>query len=127
MDLCGKPLRVIMWEPRTCARPAGHPGTRHRSAAAMKAARQRAVSQSPSGSLVVADLIRQARDRAAMSRPRLAAVVGVSATAVQWWEQGKRTPSEENWVQLELALGPIGVSASTLSTTLARARKRDAA
>ena len=109
VPVCGKPLRTIMWEARTCALPAGHPGTRHRSAAALQTARQRAAAQAPSGSPLVAASIRQAREQAAMSRPRLAAAVGVSATAVQWWEQGRRTPSAENWVQLQLALGPLGV------------------
>jgi DNA-binding transcriptional regulator YiaG len=107
--LCGEPLRTIMWESRYCARPAGHAGSRHRSAAALEAARRRAAAQPPTGSPVVAATIRQAREQAAMSRPRLAAAMGVTATAVQLWEQGKRTPSGENWVQLELALGPLGV------------------
>jgi DNA-binding transcriptional regulator YiaG len=107
--LCGEPLRTIMWESRYCARPAGHKGSRHRSAAAIEAARRKAAAQPPTGSPVVAAVIRQAREQAAMSRPRLAAVVGVTATAVQLWEQGKRTPSGENWVQLELALGPLGI------------------
>ena len=107
--LCGKPLRTIMWEARTCALPAGHPGTRHRSAAALRTARQRAQTQPPSGSPVVAASIRQAREAAGLSRPRLAVVLGVSATAVQWWEEAKRTPSAATWVQLELALGPLGV------------------
>lgn len=107
-DLCGRPLRSAMWQARTCAKPRGHQG-RHLSTAAIKAARHRASTQPPTGSPVVAAVIRQARERAEMSRPRLAAVVGVSATAVQWWEQGRRTPSGDNWVQLELALGPLGV------------------
>ena len=107
--LCGEPLRTIMWESRYCARPAGHKGSRHRSAAAIEGARRKAASQPPSGSPVVAAAIRDAREQAALSRPRLAAVVGVTTTAVQWWEEGKRTPSEENWVQLQLTLGPLGV------------------
>ena len=57
----------------------------------------------------VAAAIRSAREQAAMSRPRLAAIVGVTASAVQWWEQGKGVPGEEHWVQLELTLGPLGV------------------
>lgn len=107
-SLCGRPLRVIMWQARACALPAGHKG-RCRGAAAVESARQRAAMQPPTGSLVVAAVIRQAREQAAMSRPRLAAAVGVSATAVQHWEQARRTPSEQNWVQLELTLGPLGV------------------
>src|SRR5208282_6549364 len=93
----------------TCARRAGHESPRHRSAAALEAARRKAASQPPTGSPVLAAAIRRGREQAAMSRPRLAAVVGVTATAVQLWEQGKRTPSEESWIQLELALGPLGV------------------
>ena len=108
IPLCGEPLRSVMWQARACAKPAGHRG-KHLSAAAIRAARQRAATQPPTGSPLVAAVIRQARDRAAWSRPRLAAVVGVSATAVQHWEQGKRTPSAASWVQLELALGPLGV------------------
>ena len=114
--ICGKPLRFYEWpggpavlDGLTCARRAGHKSPRHRSAAAMEAARRRAAGQPPTGFPVVAATIRQAREQAAMSRPRLAAVVGVTATAVQWWEQGKRTPSAENWVQLQLTLGPLGV------------------
>jgi len=57
----------------------------------------------------VAAAIREAREQAAMSRPCLAAIVGVTASAVQWWEQGMGVPCEENWVQLELTLGPLGV------------------
>ena len=108
MTVCGKPLRTVLWETRYCARPP-HEDSRHRSAAAIEAARQRAIAQPPTGSPVVAAMIRQAREQAAMSRPRLAAVMGVTATAVQLWEEGKRTPSEQSWVQLELALGPLGV------------------
>ncbi len=114
--LCGELLRFYEWpggpavlDGLTCARRAGHASPRHRSAAALEAARRRAASQPPTGLPVLAAAIRQAREQAAMSRPRLAAVVGVTATAVQWWEQARRTPSEESWVQLELALGPLGV------------------
>ena len=114
--LCGEPLRFYEWpggpavlDGLTCARRPGHKSKRHRSAAALEAARQRAAAQPPTGSTVVAARIRQAREQAAMSRPRLAAVVGVTATAVQHWEEAKRTPSGENWVQLQLALGPLGV------------------
>ena len=53
--------------------------------------------------------IRSAREQAAMSRPQLAAVVGVTASAVQWWERGMGIPGEEHWIQLELTLGPLGV------------------
>lgn len=113
---CGQPLRFCeqpggpaVLEPPECARRAGHKSPRHRSAAAMEAARRRAVGQAPTGSPLIAAAIRQARERAAMSRPRLAVVVGVSATAVQHWEEAKRTPGEAMWTQLELTLGPLGI------------------
>jgi ribosome-binding protein aMBF1 (putative translation factor) len=113
---CGKPLRLYEWpgcpavlDAPPCARAAGHKGTRHRSAAALAAARQRAAGQQPTGSPFIAAAIRQAREQAAMSRPRLAAVVGVSATAIQYWETARRTPSAEMWEQLELTLGPLGI------------------
>ena len=53
--------------------------------------------------------IREAREQAAMSRPQLAAVVGVTASAVQWWERGMGIPGEKHWGQLQLTLGPLGV------------------
>jgi transcriptional regulator with XRE-family HTH domain len=65
--------------------------------------------QAPSGSPVVAAAIREAREAAGMSQRRLAIVVGVTETAIQHYEYAKRTPSAETWVQLELALGPLGV------------------
>jgi ribosome-binding protein aMBF1 (putative translation factor) len=66
-------------------------------------------TQPPTGTALVAAAIRSAREQAAMSRPRLAAAVGVSPAAVGHWEQARRTPNVENWVQLELALGPLGI------------------
>ena len=132
--ICGKPLRFYEWpggpavlDGLTCARRAGHKSPRHRSAAAMEAARRRAAGQPPTGFPVVAATIRQAREQAAMSRPRLAAVVGVTATAVQWWEQGKRTPCEESWVQLELTLGPLGIVRERDPGPGSRREARDAA
>lgn len=63
----------------------------------------------PDGPPAVAAVIRQAREAAGLTRPRLALVLGVSASAVKMWEDGARTPGEENWEQLELTLGPLGV------------------
>lgn len=70
---------------------------------------ERAEVQTPSGSASVAAVIRQAREAAGLSRPRLAVVLGVSAQAVKHWEDGVRTPGPESWEQLELALGPLGI------------------
>lgn len=58
---------------------------------------------------VAAGLIRDARKRKGLSQRKLAAVLGVSKQAVWYWEAGRRTPEPESWVQLELALGPLGV------------------
>jgi transcriptional regulator with XRE-family HTH domain len=57
----------------------------------------------------VADAIRQAREQAGLSRPELAALVGVSRSAVQQYEEARCLPGAEIWVQLELTLGPLGV------------------
>jgi ribosome-binding protein aMBF1 (putative translation factor) len=65
--------------------------------------------QAPTGDPVVAARIRQARRRAGMAARDLADAVGVSAAAVWHWEGGRRMPSEESWVQLELTLGPLGI------------------
>jgi ribosome-binding protein aMBF1 (putative translation factor) len=89
----------------TCGRRPGHPG-RHISAEALRARRQ---DQAPSGSPLVAAAIRQAREAAGLSQRRLAAVIGVTETAIQHWEYAKRTPGPESWVQLELTLGPLGI------------------
>ncbi len=124
MRLCGEPLRFYEWpggpavlEPLTCARRAGHKSGRHRSAAAMKAARQRAAAQQPSGSPVVAAAIRQGRREAGMSQQALAAAVGVTGVCVSLWERAQRTPAAEHWVQLELALGPLGIVRETAPET----------
>ena len=53
--------------------------------------------------------IRQAREQAGLSQYRLAAIMGVSRSCVQMWERARRTPDAERWVQLELALGPLGI------------------
>ena len=57
----------------------------------------------------VADAIRQAREQAGLSRPELAALVGVSRSAVQQYEEARCLPGAEIWVQLELTLGPLGI------------------
>ena len=115
-QLCGEPLRFYEWPGGpavlgvlTCARRAGHKSPRHRSAAAMEAARRRAAPQPPTGSAVVATAIRQGRREAGMSQQALAAVVGVTGVCVSLWERAQRTPAVEHWVQLELALGPLGI------------------
>lgn len=53
--------------------------------------------------------IRRAREQAGMSKRRLAAAVGVAPATVRRWECAEGTPAEEHWIQLELALGPLGV------------------
>jgi DNA-binding XRE family transcriptional regulator len=88
-----------------CGRRPGHPG-RHQSTLALRA---RKLSQAPSGSPEVASAIREARERLRLSQRRLAVVVGVTDVCVGLWERAERTPSAEVWVQLELALGPLGV------------------
>ena len=60
------------------------------------------------GDPVIAARIRQARRRAGMTRRHLALAVGVSPAAVGHWECARRTPGPQSWVQLELALGPLG-------------------
>ena len=72
-------------------------------------ARRRAAYDRPTGSPAVAALIREARAQAGASQLTLAAVLGVTQQCVQRWEGAKSAPSEENWVQLELVLGPLGV------------------
>lgn len=65
--------------------------------------------QAPSGAEAIAAAIVRSRRRAGLSQRRLAAAVGVTQVAVQYWESAKRTPGEKSWVQLELTLGPLGV------------------
>ena len=72
-------------------------------------ARRRAAYDRPTGSPVLAATIREARVQAGKSQFALAAILGVTQQCVQRWEVAKSAPSEENWVQLELALGPLGV------------------
>ncbi|HEV2451642.1 MAG TPA: helix-turn-helix transcriptional regulator [Streptosporangiaceae bacterium] len=71
--------------------------------------RRRTRGPRPDASPVVAAAIREAREAAGMSRRHLAATLGVTETAVRYWEDAKRAPAEERWVQLELTLGPLGV------------------
>jgi DNA-binding XRE family transcriptional regulator len=65
--------------------------------------------QIPSGSPVLGAAIRAARERAGLSQQGLASVVGLSRTAIQHYEEARRTPNAETWIQLELTLGPLGV------------------
>lgn len=125
--LCGEPLRFYEWpggpavlDGLTCARRAGHASPRHRSAAALEAARRRASGQAPSGSLSVAEAIREGRRDAGMTQLALAAAVGVTGVCVSLWERGQRTPGEEHWVQLQLTLGPLGVVRQADPETAAR-------
>jgi ribosome-binding protein aMBF1 (putative translation factor) len=113
---CGRPMRwseppgwgAVLDDP-VCGRREGHPG-RHRSETAMRMrARRRGAYDRPTGLPVLGAAIREARTRAGKSQVVLAAVLGVSQQCVQRWERAKGSPSEENWVQLELALGPLGV------------------
>jgi ribosome-binding protein aMBF1 (putative translation factor) len=109
-DRCGRLMRPYekpgwpVFEPQPCGRRAGHPG-RHISVVAIR----RAPRQAPSGDPEAGEAIREARARAGMTQRRLAALTGVTQAAVEHWEHGRRTPVAENWVQLELALGPLGV------------------
>jgi ribosome-binding protein aMBF1 (putative translation factor) len=106
MRLCGEPLRFY----ETCARRYGHKSRRHRSAAAMAAARRRAEDgQAATGTPEIAAAIRRAREDAGLSMRRLAAVVGVSDACIGLWERAQRTPAAEHWEQLELTLGPLGI------------------
>jgi len=109
---CGEPMRLYEKPGRpavpdglACGRRRGHPG-RHISSLALG---RRPSRQGPSGSLVVAAAIRQAREGAGLSQRRLAVIVGVTETCVQHWEYARRNPGAQSWVQLELALGPLGV------------------
>jgi ribosome-binding protein aMBF1 (putative translation factor) len=109
---CGEPMRRYEKPGRpavpdwlTCGRRRGHPG-RHISALSLA---RRPSRQEPSGSPAVAAVIRQAREAAGLSQRRLAAVVGVTEVCVQLWEGAKRTPGDRSWVQLEFALGPLGI------------------
>ena len=72
-------------------------------------AERRTAYDKPTGSPAVAAAIRQARAQAGKSQFALAAVIGVTQQCVQRWEAAKSAPSEETWVQLELALGPLGI------------------
>jgi ribosome-binding protein aMBF1 (putative translation factor) len=113
---CGHPMRwseppgwgAVLDDP-ACGRRLGHPG-RHRSATAMAVrAARRAAYDRPTGSPALAAAIRRARVQAGKSQLALAAVLGVTQQAVQRWETARCVPSGENWVQLEFALGPLGI------------------
>jgi len=81
----------------------------------------------PTGSLLVAAAIQQGREVAGMTRRDLAAAVGVTAAAVRHWEAARRMPQEENWVQLELTLGPLGVVRDQAPEAPETAAKEEAA
>ena len=104
-----RPGRAVLEDP-VCGRRAGHTG-QHLSEAAMR--QRRYARRAPTGSPAIAVAIWEARRRAGMSQLRLAAAVGVTQMAVRLWEQAQRTPSGENWIQLELALGPLGIVRDT--------------
>lgn len=110
--VCGEPMRRYETPGRpgipdwlTCGRRPGHPG-RHESTLYLRA---RSLSQAPTGSLVLAAAIRRARAEAGLSQRALSHRLGVSRPAIQQWERGARTPAPDNWIQLELTLGPLGV------------------
>jgi DNA-binding XRE family transcriptional regulator len=113
---CGQPMRryeipghpALPGHDPVCGRRAGHPGW-HVSEDALR----RQPPQAPSGSPAAAAAIRSARVRAGLSQYRLAAAVGVSRSCVQMYEDARRTPSAGAWVQLELALGPLGIVRET--------------
>jgi DNA-binding XRE family transcriptional regulator len=119
--ICGQPMRRYEKPGRegipdylTCGRRPGHPG-RHESTLYVRAKNE--TWQPPTGSVVLAAALRQARAEAGLSQYRLAAIVGVSRSAVLNWERAARTPEAENWVQLELALGPLGIVRETAPET----------
>jgi ribosome-binding protein aMBF1 (putative translation factor) len=70
---------------------------------------RRAAYDRPTGSPVLAEVIREARVQAGKSQFALAAVLGVTQQCVQRWEVARCVPSAESWIQLELTLGPLGV------------------
>ena len=101
---------------------AGHPG-RHISGEALG----RRKSQAPTGSPDIAAAIREARRRAGLTQVRLARLACVTEQCVQRWEQAERTPGPESWVQLELALGPLGIVREAGPGTEAATREGQAA
>jgi ribosome-binding protein aMBF1 (putative translation factor) len=112
LAICGQPMRRYETPRRegvpdwlTCGRRPGHPG-RHESTLYVRA---RADEKQATGSPVLAAALREARERAGLSQYRLAAIVGVSRSAVQKWEDAARMPAGDRWVQLELTLGPLGI------------------
>ena len=127
---CGQPMRrnersVPVLEDPVCGRRAGHPG-QHLSEAVMR--RRRYARRTPSGSPAIGMAIREARRREGMSQRRLAAIVGVTQPCVGLWERAQATPGPENWVQLQLALGPLGiVRERTLDPETAAGENRHAA
>ena len=107
-------------EDPVCGRPEGHPGHCLSEAYwARKITANKYWAQTgrrparPAGSPAVAAAIRSARIGAGLSQFRLGMMLGVSQQAVHYWEAAKWPPSAENWQQLELALGPLGVVRDT--------------
>lgn len=108
---CAVPMRrnerdVPVLEDPVCGRRAGHSG-QHLSEAAVR--NRRFARRAPSGSPDIAAAILQARQRAGMSQRSLASAVGVTQASVVHWERARLTPGPVSWVQLQLALGPLGV------------------
>ena len=129
--VCGEPMRRYEKPGRegipdylTCGRRPGHPG-RHESVLYVRARYE--TRQAPTGSPVLAAAVRRARAEAGLSQYRLAAAVGVSRSAVQMWEDARRMPGEESWVQLELTLGPLGVVRDRVPEAPETAAKEEAA
>lgn len=48
--------------------------------------------------------LQEARKRKKLSQKELAKLLGVSRTSVAWWEQGRKTPSQENLKKIEKVL-----------------------
>ena len=115
--LCGRLMRryelpgLPVLEDPSCGRPEGHPPPCRsaRSMAAHAAAQAYRRPQAPSGVPAIAAAIARGRRRAGLSQRRLAVAVGVTETAVWYWEKAQRTPGKRSWIQLELTLGPLGV------------------
>ena len=100
-----RPGRPVLEDP-VCGWRRGHRG-QHLSEEAIQ--RRRYARRAPSGSPAIAAAVRDARKYAGLSQRDLARKLGVTQASVKLWEGAQRTPAPENWVQLELTLGPLGV------------------
>ena len=89
--------------------------------------RRRYARRTPSGSADIGAAIWEARRRAGMSQRHLAAIVGVTQVSVGLWERAQLTPGPGNWIQLELALGPLGIVRETTPRPEAATGEADAA